>query len=42
MTIEQALFILKNTAWIGSNERRQLVEEAIKVVEEALKREGKE
>lgn len=35
--VEEAIRILKNTAWLGSNDDRDKTEEAVKVVEEALK-----
>lgn len=37
MTVDEALYILNNTAWLGSNDDRDKTEEAVKVVEEALK-----
>lgn len=35
--VEEAIRILKNTAWLGSNDDRDKTKEAVKVVEEALK-----
>lgn len=35
--VEEAIRILKNTAWLGSNDDRDKTEEAVKVVEKALK-----
>lgn len=37
MTAQGAIYILKNTAWLGSNDDRDKTEEAVKVVEKALK-----
>jgi len=36
MIEEDALYILRNTAWLGSNEKREEVEEAIETLAEAL------
>lgn len=37
MNVDEALYILNNTAWLGSNDDRDKTEEAVKVVEKALK-----
>ena len=36
MIEKDALYILRNTAWLGSNEKREEVEEAIETLAEAL------
>jgi hypothetical protein len=36
MIEEDALYILRNTAWLGSNEKREEVEEAIETLAETL------
>jgi hypothetical protein len=36
MIEEDALYILRNTAWLGSNEKREEVEEAVETLAEAL------
>lgn len=38
MTTEQAIYILRNTAWLGSNDVRDTTEQAIYTVIEELKR----
>ena len=39
MTSDEAIYTLKNTAWLGSEEQAEKVEEAVKMAVEALKRE---
>lgn len=34
--VEDAIYILRNTAWLGSDEKREEVEEAIEILAEAL------
>ena len=36
MIVDEALYILNNTAWLGSNEKREEVEEAVETLAEAL------
>ena len=36
MTEKEAIYILRNAAWLGSNEERQKVEEAVEVVAKAI------
>jgi F0F1-type ATP synthase epsilon subunit len=36
MIEEDALYILRNTAWLGSNEKREEVEKAVETLAEAL------
>ncbi len=36
MTKKEAIYILRNAAWLGSNEERQKVEEAVEVVAKAI------
>ena len=39
MTKQEAIKILRNTAWLGTNEDREKTEQAIEVVVEALEQE---
>ena len=41
MNTQEAIKILRNTAWLGTNEDREKTEQAIEVVAEALERESK-
>lgn len=41
MTTHEAIKILRNTAWLGTNEDREKTEQAIEVVAEALDQEQK-
>jgi len=38
MTIDQAIYILKNTAWLGSNDKRDETERAVETVINELER----
>lgn len=38
MTIDQAIYILRNTAWLGSNDERDETEQAVETVVNELER----